>query len=212
MFDREITWAIAYSMTCILLTSGRGPAECQRAVALMADYLQQNFPSIELADVEAGDERGSYKSAVLRLNGSELPASMYGSHVWICPSPYRPNHKRKRWYFGIEALPDPDALTLNLKDVRIDTFRASGAGGQHVNTTDSAVRATWVPEGLSVIASGERSQTRNKQIALMRLQRAVDHLQAERDGQSRKQAWGLHHELERGDANLTFKGTAFQLV
>ena len=197
-------------MSYLQITSGRGPAECQRAVWHMVRYLQKEFPTMKLVEQEAGDEKNCLKSVILRAVECTDIERFKGSHVWICPSPFRLNHKRKRWFFGIEPLPKPDELMLNLKEVRLDTFRASGPGGQHINTTNSAVRATYVPEGISVIASGERSQYRNKQLALARLQQAFSSLQDKRSNQSKKEAWDIHNQLERGKAVLTFKGPEFR--
>ena len=196
-------------MSYLQITSGRGPAECQRAVWHMVRYLQKELPTLKLVEHEAGYESDCFKSVILRaVEGTDIER-FKGSHVWICPSPFRPNHKRKRWFFGIEPLPKSDELVLNLKEVRLDTFRGSGPGGQHINTTNSAVRATWVPEGISVIASGERSQHRNKQLALARLQQVTSSLQDQQSNQSKKEAWDIHNQLKRGKAVLTFKEPEF---
>jgi len=99
--------------------------------------------------------------------------------------------------------------SLDQSDVRFDTFRAGGPGGQHQNTTDSAVRATHIPTGLSVVARDERSQHRNKQAAIARLH---GQLAAQTDlevATSKKETNLSHHRLERGNPVRCFKGDRF---
>jgi peptide chain release factor len=94
-----------------------------------------------------------------------------GAIQWVAQCPLRPHHKRKNWFIGVfelPALPDvPKALAAH--DVRFEAFRAGGPGGQHQNKTESAVRATHIASGLSVVAREERSQHRNKALALERI-------------------------------------------
>ena len=93
-----------------------------------------------------------------------------------------------------------------MNDLKFETCRASGNGGQHVNTTDSAVRVIHLPTGTEANASEERSQSRNKALALLRLQEKL-HLIAEKNQAAEKESmWLDHYHLERGDAIRTFKG------
>ncbi len=84
--------------------------------------------------------------------------------LWSCPSPYRPAHARKNWYLDVAMFEPPSAAFGN--EVVIETMRASGPGGQHVNKTETAVRATHVATGLSVKVGGSRIQSANKGAAL----------------------------------------------
>ena len=94
-----------------------------------------------------------------------------GAIQWVAQSPVRPHHKRKNWFIGVFELPAPPEApkALAAQDVRFEAFRAGGPGGQHQNTTESAVRATHIASGLSVVAREERSQHRNKALALERI-------------------------------------------
>lgn len=204
------------------ITSGRGPAESGRAVAHLTRHLLQQAAgqgfAARLLDAEpAPREKDCCLSALLEFASPDAPRlsawceGWLGTHLWVCRSPFRPNHGRKNWYFGVSRLPTPEEIHLDPAQVRFEACRASGPGGQHVNKTNSAVRATWVPGHLSVSVSGERSQMQNRRIALARLQEAVDERNAlAREGQ-RKQAWQTHNELERGGAVRTFRGEAFRM-
>ena len=84
-----------------------------------------------------------------------------------------PHHKRKNWFVGIDVLEPVDETGFNVKEVRWDTMRASGPGGQHVNRTESAVRVTHLPTGVRATAMEERSQHRNRKLALARLKKKL---------------------------------------
>ncbi len=130
------------------------------------------------------------------------------SILWVCESPYRKQHKRKNWFLSGAELVPPDATT-GIGEIRYEATRASGPGGQHVNKTDSAIRATHVATGLSVKVQSQRSQHANKKLAAQLLavklaglaQAAEDNVRAERHMQ--------HREAERGNAQRVFVGLAF---
>ena len=164
-------------MIRLLLTSGRGPVECRIALARVLAILERDAAAAGLdLDIAAGPDPDGHgpASAVAIVDGSGAPefaASWTGSILWVAQSPVRPHHKRKNWYIGVLKLNAPIAGPDQIKpaEVRFDTFRAGGPGGQHQNRTESAVRAVHAPTGLSVIARDGRSQHRNKAIALERL-------------------------------------------
>ena len=201
------------------ITSGRGPAECQLAVAKLADVLEKEARKAGLAcevlDVVAGRERGAALSALLSLEGEGAHAfarKSRGSVLWICASPVRPGHKRKNWFVGVELLapPDAEASALRLADVTFEAMRASGPGGQHVNKTESAVRATHTPTGLVATAREERSQAMNKKLALARLAGLLADGAAAAKADVEHDRWAQHDALERGRAVRTFEGPSFK--
>ena len=160
------------------ITSGQGPEECALAVKKITDIimLEANQHKIETKIIAAHPDKqpGTYLSVLIHTQGEAVSSFMnrwQGTILWICPSPFRPGHKRKNWFIGIDAflLPKTEDLELQLKDIGFQTMRASGPGGQHVNTTDSAVRAIHKPTGITVTASEERSQHQNKKLALAKL-------------------------------------------
>lgn len=201
----------------IQLTSGSGPAECQLFVAkLCARFVaaaEQAGLECRTLDAAPGEQSGGLKSALLSLDGagSEAFARRWvGTHKWICASPYRPNHRRKNWYCGVRIVEAPLTTDWDASEVRLDAMRSSGPGGQHVNKTSSAVRATHIPTGISTVAQNERSQHRNRQLALAQL----GLLLADRDAASKSEAerahWLQHWTLERGNEVRVYRGEQFK--
>jgi peptide chain release factor len=88
---------------------------------------------------------------------------------------------------------------FDAKDVKWETMRASGPGGQHVNRTESAVRVTHLPTGIQASAAEERSQHRNRKLALARLAQKLAEVDAKQHGEAREKRWRAHQELERGN-------------
>jgi len=200
----------------LLVTSGDGPRECRRAVHLILTQMRKEAARRKLtfdetlSDPDAQDP----PSAIVRLSGEAAEAfakRWVGTVQWISQSPFRPHHKRRNWFVGVFRVSAEDAVSFDLdpKELKFETFRAGGPGGQHQNTTDSAVRLTHLPSGIAVISRDERSQHRNKQAALCRL---ADWLYLQRevaDARSKASENILHKRLERGNAVLCFKGEKF---
>jgi len=155
------------------ISANTGPAECCLGVARMLGHIESQARKAGLAlavlDEVPGERRGALQSALVSVDGEDaacrrFAAQQAGTVVWVCPSPYRPGHARKNWYLDV-AVFAPPAQDFG-DEVVIETMRASGPGGQHVNKTETAVRATHVATGLSVKVSGSRSQSANKATAL----------------------------------------------
>ena len=204
-------------MIRLLLTSGRGPAECRIALAKVLDLLTRQAHALGLVvDVAAGPDPDGWgpASAFVVLHGDGAVAfarGWIGSIQWIAQSPVRPRHKRKNWFIGISERPSmpagPEALAE--RDVRFEAFRAGGPGGQHQNKTESAVRAIHRPSGLSVVAREERSQHRNKAVALERLAALLRLAQDLTVHAERRHAHTAHDRLVRGEPVKRFHGDQF---
>ena len=164
-------------MTDIILqiTSGDGPKECQWVVVQLALAFckEAKVDKLNAAIFWEGEPQKTTPSCLLKISGpaAQLFANdRIGTIRWIGQSPFRKNHKRKNWFVGVSKAPDvEDIPELRAADIRFQTFRASGPGGQHANKTDSAVRATHTPSGITTVAQDERSQHANKRLARIRL-------------------------------------------
>jgi|GEM_PF-61149 len=153
-----------------------------------------------------------------------------GTFCWVSPSPFRPGHKRKNWFFSYNwrredghegghedgngenfknSFDQRQQLRRLEKEVRMETFRSGGAGGQHVNKTDSAVRLVHLLTGIVVTAGEERSQWQNRRLALTRLQKALEEGKLQKTRQTARDHWRDHDSLTRGGATKTFYGPEF---
>lgn len=196
----------------IQITSGKGPAECCRVVALVQNMMmkearQQNI-NIEVLENKPGELNGTLLSATMMVSGNDLDAFIKewsGTIQWIAQSPYRKFHKRKNWFVGVAAFDVKELLQWNLADVKLETCRSSGPGGQNVNKVETAVRGTHLPSGLQVLAMDSRSQLENKKLCLARLEAKVLVWQTEQLVTQQQDHWQQHNELERGSPVRTIK-------
>lgn len=133
-------------MILLQLSSAQGPDECCLAVKLTLERLIKEAAerrlSLTLLESEPGRHAGTLRSVLLSLNGDGAFAfseSWRGTLQWVFSSPFRPHHGRKNWYVGVGRFSCDEQMLSS--EIRFETLRSSGPGGQHVNKTDSAVRA-----------------------------------------------------------------------
>jgi len=196
----------------MLVTSGSGPVECRIALMALVDIIESEAGRLGCAiDVALGHkpDRHGAKSAILSLEGrnAEALAQEYcGTVKFVFKSPVRLGHRRQNWFVGVQTvdLAEEAAVSVAASDVRFETLRAGGPGGQHQNTTDSAVRAVHLPTGIAVVARNERSQHRNKAIALLRLEAMLRVLADREVDMSKTQMFVANKALERGNAVKVF--------
>jgi peptide chain release factor len=191
----------------VQITSGRGPIECCRAVARVQEMMLKQCKAkdieVSVLDSKKADLKGTLLSATLLAKGRNLQPFVkewQGTIQWIAQSPYRKFHKRKNWFVGVSMFPLQEQALWNPKDMVVETCRASGPGGQHVNKVETAVRCRHIPSGIQVLAADSRSQLQNKQLGMERLKAKVIAWQTEQLLEQQQDQWQEHNVLERGNA------------
>ena len=177
--------------------------------SLLVVFTRQDV-AVTVLETETGRYSDTLRSALVSLDGDNawaLSESWCGTIQWICPSPYRPHHGRKNWFLGIGRFTADEQEQSDA--IRYETLRSSGPGGQHVNKTDSAVRATHLASGISVKVQSERSQHANKRLARLLIAWKLEQQQQENSAALKSQRRMFHHQIERGNPRRTFTGMAF---
>jgi len=201
-------------MMLLQFSSAQGPDECCLAVKKALERLfieaEKQQVRLTLIETEEGGRAGTLRSALVSLDGDNALAlceRWNGTLQWICASPYRPNHGRKNWYAGVGRFIAQEQEISG--EILFETLRSSGPGGQHVNKTDSAVRATHLASGISVKVQSERSQHANKRLAKLLIAWRLEQRQQETDAASKAARRMFHHQIERGNPVRIFKGMEF---
>jgi peptide chain release factor 2 len=205
----------------VALHAGAGGTESQDwANMLLRMYLRwaerHNYKA-EVLDVSAGEEAG-IKSAILEIKGDYVYGYLkgeHGVHRLVRLSPFDADHARHTSFVLVEVLPEAEG-TVDIKiapeDLRIDTFRSSGPGGQHMQKTSSAVRITHLPTGLVASCQGQRSQHQNKEAALRILYSRLLDLDREKKEEERARLKGERIEAGWGNQIRSYVLHPYKMV
>ena len=205
----------------VTIHAGTGGTDAQDwAEILLRMYLRwasdRGFQA-ELIEASPGEEAG-LKSATFTVKGENaygILKAERGVHRLVRLSPFDQAHRRHTSFAQVivsPLLPEDDDVELDESELRIDTYRASGAGGQHVNKTDSAVRITHLPTGIVVQCQNERSQAANKQTALRILKSRLAELEQERREQELARERGGAQQADFGSQIRSYVLHPYQLV
>ena len=207
---------------CIMnIHAGAGGTESQdwaeMLLRMYLRYCEKKGWSAELLEVSAGEEAG-IKSATVMVRGEYAYGYLKaenGVHRLVRISPFDAAKRRHTSFASVFVIPDIDDtihIEINEKDLRVDTYRSSGAGGQHVNVTDSAIRITHIPTNTVVTCQNERSQHKNRDTAMKLLRARLYNLELEKRKEEQAKVEGEKKEIGFGSQIRSYVLQPYQLV
>ena len=205
----------------LTLHAGAGGTEAQdwtqMLLRMYGRWAERHGFTVETADLQPGDEAG-VKSATLFIKGHNAYGflkSEKGVHRLVRISPFDSQARRHTSFSACDVMPEIDdavEVPINMDDVRVDYFRASGAGGQHINKTSSAVRMTHEPTGIVVQCQNERSQLQNKEQCLKMLRAKLFELEQEKKEEEIAKLEGVQQKIEWGSQIRSYVFQPYTMV
>ena len=210
-----------HSNAIVTLHAGAGGTEAQdwtqMLLRMFVRWSEKNGYTVETMDLLAGDEAG-VKSATLLISGLNAYGylkSEKGVHRLVRISPFDASGRRHTSFSACDVMPEIDdnvEIDIDMNDVRIDTYRASGAGGQHINKTDSAVRMTHVPTGTVATCQSQRSQIKNREQCMKMLRARLYELERLRLADVKAELGGDYQAIEWGSQIRSYVFHPYNLV
>lgn len=203
------------------LHSGAGGEEAQDWTDMLkrmyVGFAEKNGLEVKILDYLYGDGAG-YKSVTMLFEGEHAYGNLKcerGVHRLVRISPFDSNKRRHTSFASVEVSPvinDTTKIEIRPEDIKVDTYRSGGAGGQHINKTESAVRITHIPTGIIVACQNERSQTQNKEFAMKMLYaKLAEKAEKEKEDERLKQL-GLQRKIEWGSQIRSYVLCPYNMV
>lgn len=203
------------------LHSGAGGEEAQDWTDMLrrmyVGFAEKNGLEVKVLDYLYGDGAG-YKSVTLLIEGAHAYGNLKcerGVHRLVRISPFDANKRRHTSFASVEVSPvinDTTNIVIRPDEIKVDTYRAGGAGGQHINKTESAVRITHLPTGIIVACQNERSQTQNRELAMKMLYaKLAEKAEKEKEEEHLKQL-GLQRKIEWGSQIRSYVLCPYNMV
>jgi peptide chain release factor 2 len=220
-FARMLSGEHDSSNAIFSVNAGAGGTEAQdwadMLLRMYLRYCEKKGFKTDMTDYQPGDEAG-IKSATFTVEGEFafgwLRAEM-GIHRLVRISPYDSNAKRHTSFASVFVFPElPDDLEVEVldKDLKVDTFRASGAGGQHINKTDSAIRITHLPTGIVVACQSQRSQHKNRATAMKQLKARLFEMEQRKKAEEAEDLAGEKKEIGWGSQIRSYVLHPYRMV